>query len=69
MRLGEWLDSKGVKQAAFARRIGSTSATVHRIVAGTQNIPLSLQDAIIRETDGEVTASDLHAAYAEAREQ
>ena len=69
MRLEAWLELRGIKQAELARRIGSTSATVHRIIAGNQNIPLSIQDAIIRETDGAVTADDLHAAYAEARQQ
>lgn len=68
MRLDAWLELRGIKQAEFARRIGSTSTTVHRIVAGTQNIPMSLQTAIIRETDGAVTADDLVAVYAERQQ-
>lgn len=67
MRLDAWLSLTGMKQAEFARRINSTPATVHRIVSGTQNIPLSLQDRIFRETEGAVTADDLHAVFAEAQ--
>ncbi len=67
MRLEAWLSLMDVKKAEFARRIDVTPPTVTRIIAGTQNIPLSVQDAIKRETDGAVTPDDLHAAYAEAR--
>lgn len=65
MRLETWLEQNGVKRSEFARRIGVKPPTITRIIAGTQNIPLSIQDAIMRETDSGVTASDLHAAYAE----
>jgi DNA-binding transcriptional regulator YdaS (Cro superfamily) len=65
MRLGAWLELKGIQKGVFARKIGVTPPTITRIIAGTQNIPLSTQDAIFRETDGAVTPDDLHAAYAE----
>lgn len=67
MRLEAWLSLKGVKKAEFARNIGVAAPTVSRIIAGAQNIPLSVQDAIKRQTDGAVMPDDLHAAYAEAQ--
>lgn len=68
MRLETWLELKSISQAEFARRIGTTGATVSRIISGQQNISLSLQDAIMKETKGDVTLNDLHAAYIEAQQ-
>jgi plasmid maintenance system antidote protein VapI len=67
MRLDAWLSLKGVTQTEFAKRLNTTSATIHRIISGSQNIPLSMADAILRETDGAVTPDDLHAVYAETQ--
>lgn len=69
MRLETWLDLKKTDRAEFAAKIGVSPASVTRIIAGTQNIPLSVQDAILRVTDGAVTPIDLHAAYAEAQQK
>lgn len=69
MRLEAWLDLKNIRKAEFARRIGVAAPTITRIIAGSQNIPLSVQDAIKRETNGAVTPDDLHAVYAEAQEK
>jgi DNA-binding transcriptional regulator YdaS (Cro superfamily) len=67
MQLEAWLTLKGIKKSEFARLIGSAAPTVTRIIAGTQNIPLSIQDAIFKVTEGAVTPDDLHAAYVEAK--
>lgn len=67
MRLDAWLGLRQIKKGDFARKIGVTAPTVTRIIAGTQNIPLSTQEAIFKETEGAVTPNDLHAAYAEAQ--
>lgn len=67
MRLDAWLSLTGTKRGDFAGRIGTTPVSLHRIIKGTQNIPLSLQDRIVRETDGAVTADDLRVAFVEAQ--
>ncbi len=67
MRLDAWLQLKDLTRAEFARRIGVKPPTVTRIISGGQNIPLSIQDAIKRETAGAVTPDDLHEVYAEAQ--
>lgn len=67
MRLNAWLELTNTSQADLARKLETTPVTVHRIVAGKQNIPLSMADAISRATDGAVTADDLHAAFVQTR--
>ncbi len=54
-------------RAEFAKRIDVKPPTITRIIAGQQNIPLSVQDAIFRATAGAVTPDDLHAAYVVAQ--
>jgi Helix-turn-helix. len=67
MTLAQWLEKNDLTRAAFALRVGTTTATISRIAKGEQNIPLSLIDAIKRETGGEVTADDLHEVYAQVQ--
>lgn len=67
MRLDAWLELAGMKQAELARRLGTSPVNVNRIVAGKQNIPLSMADAIVRVTEGAVTADDLRASFVEER--
>jgi transcriptional regulator with XRE-family HTH domain len=67
MRLETWLELKRVSRAEFARRIDVSAPTITRVINGEQNTPLSVQDLILRETEGAVTPDDIHAAYAEAQ--
>ena len=63
MRLEKWLEMTGTKRVVFVWCFCVLLPTITRIIAGTQNIPLSIQDAIKRETDGAVTPDDLHEAW------
>jgi len=67
MRLDIWLDLKGVSRADFAQRIDTTVQTLSRLIAGKQNISMVLIDAIVRETEGAVTADDLREVFSEAQ--
>lgn len=57
--LGAWLTDRSLPLASFADAIGTTAATVSRIVSGRQNITLSLARKIEAETGGQVTIADL----------
>lgn len=52
--LKSYLDDTGEKQVAFASRVGTTSATISRLCAGTLKPSLDLAHAIERETEGRV---------------
>lgn len=64
MKLDVWLELKHVSRADFAARIDTTVQTLSRIIAGKQNISLAMADAIVRETEGAVTAEDLREVFA-----
>jgi transcriptional regulator with XRE-family HTH domain len=63
MKLDQWLQSQDITQTDFAARLGTTGASLSRIVAGAQWPSAPLMAAIERETGGEVTASDILASY------
>lgn len=65
MRLSEWLDSQNINQSDFAERVGTTGASISRIVAGTQWPSAPLMAAIEAKSGGAVTAVDILAAYTE----
>lgn len=58
MRLPEWLRANGVSQVAFARRIGTSAASVTRYCGGNRMPRPAQLVAIDRETKGAVTAND-----------
>lgn len=74
MRLGDWLkgDDKArprrpkVTQAEFARRIGCSVTLITAYIDGSVWPGRERMEAIVRETDGSVTANDfLHVEAAE----
>jgi transcriptional regulator with XRE-family HTH domain len=57
MTLNDYLDRYGLKQAAFAKRVGVSQAAICRYCNGRR--PASAQiDAIMKATGGAVTAND-----------
>ncbi len=63
MKLKDWLKSKGMTQAAFAKQIGVDQSTISRLIRGRGNrqmrkLDLDLAAKIEAETDGAVTAKD-----------
>lgn len=67
MRLEHWLKREKVTQTAFAEAVGTTDASLSRIVAGTQWPSAPLMAAIEAATNGQVTASDILATCQERR--
>ena len=59
MKLNVFLQTHNLQSAEFAARIGTTGATLSRIL-NAQVVPRrGLMEAIFRETDGLVTPNDL----------
>jgi transcriptional regulator with XRE-family HTH domain len=58
MKLADYLEKEGISQLEFADLIGSTSATVSRIVHGGQNPSLALMIKIKEVTKGKVKPND-----------
>jgi DNA-binding XRE family transcriptional regulator len=56
MELKTYLDQTGLTQAAFAAKVGTTHATISRLIAGKFRPSLALATAIERETCGQVRA-------------
>jgi len=54
MNLATYLQSKGELQSTFARRVGTTPATISRLIKGEFPPSLALAAAIERETFGAV---------------
>jgi plasmid maintenance system antidote protein VapI len=54
MKLTDYLEETGEKQTEFAARVGTTDATVSRLVAGNLRPGLDLALRIERATDGKV---------------
>jgi len=54
MDLKSYLEARGVRQADFAERVGTTPATVSRLIAGIFRPALDLAHRIERETGGAV---------------
>jgi plasmid maintenance system antidote protein VapI len=55
-RFGELLDVEGYTPAAFARVVGVTPATIHRIMAGTRRASPALALRIAQILDVSMTA-------------
>ena len=58
MKLGKWLEAKGLKPADFAPRIERTAEAVRRYAAGERIPDRETMPLIVRETAGEVTPND-----------
>ena len=66
MKLNDYLTENGLSKGAFARRIGTTTATISRISDGLVVPRRELLERIHRETRGLVTPNDLtdlHGSY------
>lgn len=63
MKLNDFLSSHGVSKSAFAKKIGTTTATVSRIADGLVVPRRALMHAIHHHTGGEVTPNDLVELY------
>tara|TARA_B100001971_G_C18250304_1_gene577617 strand:- start:2580 stop:2843 length:264 start_codon:yes stop_codon:yes gene_type:complete len=59
MKLGDWLRTNGMTAVRFAERVGTTPATISRVVNGQVVPRRALMAAIIEATDRQVTAGDL----------
>ncbi len=59
MKLGDWLRMNGVPAVRFAESVGTTPATISRVVNGRVVPRRGLMAAIIEATDRQVTAGDL----------
>lgn len=61
MKLKDWLKAKEIPVRVFQRRIGVRSAnTVYRYLRDEQIPAPEIMAAIVRETDGQVTANDFY---------
>lgn len=58
MKLGDWLEAKGLTQTAFAALIGSDQAHVSDLVRGKNRPRLDTVVAIEKATGGAVKAED-----------
>lgn len=61
--LKTWREQRDINQADFAKRIGTSIASVSRIETGEQWPGADLAAAIERETKGEVTVADILKTY------
>lgn len=60
MLLQDYLDTNKLSYGAFAKLIGAKNGrTVHRYVKGLRHPSRKMIHAIVRETEGKVTVSDL----------
>lgn len=58
MKLADYLETKNIKPAVFARKIGKHRSSVLRFCKGTRKPDIETLEAIHRETKGKVTAKD-----------
>jgi len=56
-QLQEYLTQNGMRQSAFAGRVGATQATISKLAAGAMRPSLELAVAIERETGGAILAA------------
>lgn len=63
MKLNDYLTKHELSKGAFARRLGTTTATVSRIADGLVVPRRKLLQRIHQETDGLVTPNDLTELY------
>jgi len=59
MGLKEYLESHCMIKARFAKKLGITSATLHRMIAGKTYPSAKTAQRIVELTNGEVTFEDL----------
>lgn len=67
MRLSAYLEKHAVSPEEFAERIGVHVATVYRLLGGYVFPKRGNLVAILRETNGEVTADDLIATASDRK--
>jgi predicted transcriptional regulator len=63
MKLNQFLLEQGISKSAFARKIGTTAATVSRIGDGLVVPRRGLLERIYEQTEGRVTPNDLVGLY------
>ncbi len=68
MTLADYLVSKGLKPASFARQVGVAASTVTRILDGSRRPTLDVAVKIVRATSGEVSFEELAAVAKNERE-
>lgn len=59
MTLDVYLSIDGNTAADLAERAGTTGTTIHRILYGDQKPSADMMRAIVKATNGQVTADDL----------
>lgn len=59
MKLGDYLEKNSIKKKDFAKRVGITRVSLHRIIHGKQTPRPGLLSRIIGATGGEVTLAEL----------
>lgn len=59
MNLKQYLQSEGIKQIDFAKKLGISRRTMDFIMAGDRDIKLSTAAKIVKLTRGAVTYKDL----------
>ena len=59
MHLHEYLYKNKIKHEDFARQIGVSRSTLHRIMTGEMDPRLSIVKKIEKATNGEVSAQDI----------
>lgn len=57
-KLAEYLDFTGIKHAVFAKKIGTTTTTLHNILRKGLTPSLKLAIAIEKETKGKIRVYD-----------
>lgn len=63
MQLSQWLSTRKMTDAEFGALVGKDQATISRTKRGVTMPGPALVAKIAEVTDGEVTVSDLYAAY------
>lgn len=58
MKLENWLRANSMSQAAFAKLIGVSDPTVHRLVHGKRTPDRHVMPRIVEATGGAVTPND-----------
>jgi DNA-binding XRE family transcriptional regulator len=58
MKLGQWMQTKGLTEAAFAAKVGVSQATINRIRRGVNFPAWPLAMAIAVVTEGRVKPND-----------
>lgn len=69
MNLREWRNAKDLKMPAAAELLGLSQPSLSRIEAGEQFPSPETIEKLAKASNGEITASDLHDAWLEAKKK